>query len=138
MSQLFGGIVSRDALFLELSEQFFIEHTVIFLPRREFFDHGLTMRGMRIVKQQRRGGIVHYLEIAADRDLTAARNPPHAVDDAIECALPASKRPHAIVRVAIAVERDFDAAQAIRREAVHDVFRQGNAQGMTFGFGYRF
>ncbi len=49
--------------------------------------------------------------------------------DAIERALAAAQRPHPVVGVAIAVERDLDAAQTERQQAVHDLGGEQQAVG---------
>ena len=48
---------------------------------------------------------------------------PDVLDDAVEGALAAAQRPHPVVRVAVAVERDLDAVQPERQQAIDDLRR---------------
>ena len=69
------------------------------------------------------------VEIAPDGDAAFARDLPDVFDDPIESALAAAQRPHAVVRVAIAVERDLDAVQPERQHPVDDLMREEQAVG---------
>ena len=51
------------------------------------------------------------------------------LDDAVERALAAAKRTHAVVRVLVAVERDLGAAQPVRQQPIDDLGRQQQAVG---------
>ena len=54
---------------------------------------------------------------------------PDVVDDAVEGALAAAKRPHSVVRVAVAVQRDLDVVQPERQQAIDDLFGEQQAVG---------
>ena len=59
--------------------------------------------------EQRRVAVDRGLvEVAADGDAALVRHRAHVGDDLVERPLPAAQRPHPVVRVAIAVERDLD------------------------------
>ena len=64
------------------------------------------------------------VEVAADGNARAAGDAPDVFDQTIERALSAAQRPHPIVRLAVAVERDLDAPQAVRQQSIDDVGRQ--------------
>src|SRR5262245_40742400 len=64
------------------------------------------------------------VEIAADRNLAAPGNPAHVLDDSIEGALSPAKRPHFVVRLAIAVERDLHTPQAERQQSIDYIFSE--------------
>jgi hypothetical protein len=53
----------------------------------------------------------------------------HVRDDPVERALPPAQRAHAVVRLAVAVERDLHAVQAEGVQPVHDFRRQQQAVG---------
>ena len=59
----------------------------------------------------------------------AARDLADVLDDAVERALAAAQRPHAVVRVAVAVERDLDAVQPERQQPIDDSRREQQAVG---------
>ena len=69
--------------------------------------------------EQRRIAVDRALvEVAADRDPALAGDLADVVDDLVERALAAAQRPHPVVRVAVAVERDLDAVQAERHQPI--------------------
>ena len=51
------------------------------------------------------------------------------LEDLVEGALAAAQRPHPVVRVAVAVERDLHAAETVGRQAIDDLRRQQQAVG---------
>ena len=61
------------------------------------------------------------VEVAADRDAGASGDAPDVLDEAIERALTAAQRPHPVVRVAVAVERNLDAPQPVRQQPIDHV-----------------
>ena len=69
------------------------------------------------------------VEVAADGDAGTAGDAPDVLDEPIERALSAAKRPHAVVRVAIAVERDLDAPQPVRQQSIDHLGRQQQSVG---------
>ena len=80
---------------------------------------------------EQRGVAVDRLlvEVAADRDSRLAGDLPHVLEDLVERALAAAQRPHLVVGVAIAVERDLDPVQAQRRQPIDDRRRQQQPVG---------
>ena len=75
------------------------------------------------VEQRRIAVDRRLVEVAADRDPAPVGDLPDVLEDPVERALAAAQRPHPVVRVAIAVERDLDAVQ--RRAASADPTTSG-------------
>src|SRR6185295_15809843 len=81
------------------------------------------------IEQRRKAVRGRLVEVAADGDSRARRYRADVLDDAIERPLAAAKRPHPIVRLAIAVERDLDAAKTARLQPVDDILGQQETVG---------
>ena len=81
------------------------------------------------VEQRRIAVDRRFVEVAADRDPAPIGDLADVVEDLVERALAAAQRAHAVVRVAVAVERDLDADQAVGRQAIDDLRREQQAVG---------
>ena len=80
--------------------------------------------------EQRRVAVDRRLvEVAADRNPAAIRDLADVVENLVERALAAAERPHPVVRVTVAVERDLDAERTVGRQAIDDFRREQQAVG---------
>src|SRR5258705_801233 len=69
------------------------------------------------------------VEVPPDRDGHLRGDLAHVLEDLVERPLAASKRPHAVVRLAVPVERDLDAVEAVREQAIDDLGREQQSVG---------